>query len=148
MRNYLALAALLISAAPAAAQQTGSTGPSGPTATAVRTAMENNPKKLSNPGAAVTAYEGAQQFMHRVREACDVVEYQGKLWASCDNSEATAKLRGTPTYLPQNVEEWQTFAARVQAADRVLNARGRGVVVLNRGKAIVEASSTGFVTLK
>jgi hypothetical protein len=149
MRNSTLLVALLISAAPAAAQQsTPTTGPSGPTATAIRIAMANAPPREPNAGPARTAYEEAQQFMHTVREACDVVEHAGKLWASCDNSEPAAKLRGTTTYVPQNVDEWPIFAAKVQAADRVLNDVGRVVVVLNQGKPVVEASSTGFVTLK
>ena len=138
--SYLTLL-LIASAAGLSAQ------PAGPTATAVRTAMENAPPKAPNGGTVGTPLERAQEFMTTLRTVCQLVENDGKLFAACDNTTTRARVRG-PWYLPQTITEWEKFSASVYNADRTVNGRGRAVVVLNGDKVVAEVSSAGVISLK
>lgn len=144
--RILLLAAAIVSAMPAAAQ---GRGPTGPTATAVKNAMDNAPPGVgSNGGTVGTDLQKAQEFMNNASAFCQFVEKDGKLVAACDNSDPAARIRASSAYVPQTATEWERFTSKLFDADRALHGRARAIVVLNGAAVVAEASSGGRVLLK
>ncbi len=95
-----------------------------------------------------TSLQNAQDFLHRLRAECKLLENENKLFAVCDNTTEAAKVKGSNDYLPQNPEEWKAFTARIWNAYRVVKQAGHPVAVMNGDDIVAEADVGGNVTLK
>jgi hypothetical protein len=124
--------AFLLLAAPLAAQSADNPLTTSGTAKTIAPPMKVNDGGSSSPKI------GATQFLATVRDACQLLTNDGKLFAACDNSTATGKAR-----LPRTLLDWQKFADRVYSADREVNGKPRALVVLNQGEPMVELTRDG-----
>lgn len=148
MRILVVAVAVLVPVA--AAAQRGSipvVASGGPPSTSVTSAPANTPIPTSNGGGPSSPLVSAQMTLTAVRSMCTVLENDGKLFALCDNSTPTARIKGE-TYLPQTNAEWEKFITQFAAADYTVTGKKRTVVVLNRGAVIAEAMGGEVVRLK
>jgi hypothetical protein len=143
MRNLIVVVAIVSVPITATAQ-------AQPTKAAVTAADANKPLTANSDAGGPSRLNGiaaAKSTLEAIRSVCSLVENDGKLFAACDNTTPAARMHG-PTYLPQGGVEWEAWTKRLVAADKLVNGKGRPVVVLNGGDVIAEATSGGVVTLK
>jgi hypothetical protein len=143
MRNLIIVAAIV--SIPIA------TATSQPTKAAVAAAAASRAGTVETDGGGTSRLNtpaAARNVLEAIRQCCQLVENDGKLFAACDNTTAAARTRGSTTYVPQNASEWENFTRLLSAADKIINGKGRPVTVLNGGDVVAEATSGGVVTLK
>jgi len=159
MRNILRTAscALLICLPLAASAQTlrpttpAPTPPSTATSSSGTLIRDGNATPKIPGGAALSPSPtggSAQEVLNAIRGVCNLVEFDGKLFAACDNTTPTARIRGSAGYLPQQKNEWVAFAQRLVDADFGANGKRRAVVILNNADTVAVSNSAGVVKLK
>jgi hypothetical protein len=153
MRTPAVVAAILLGATVAQAQngpvsQVAPPPPptSGPTPVIgkkvnwVDAALETMAKKKPDGGGPGSSTVAAQEALNAARGSCIFVPKDEKLVAACDNTTGEGLVR-----LPKTKPDWEVFAARLQVADRVVNGKPRGMIVLNGTETMAEITAAGLL---